>query len=211
MFTCNVCNKQFKFKSKLDRYVQIHAKSTFTCSIFSQNFTREDHLKHHEVIGINEIQVPTMVDMLIKSDKSVPEVENVADETVIAAFFHDAIQGTIVPGETVNVDENADLITEQEVPRLLMPPSRRQNRLVKSRQRMSFDINSMFQVVQEKEKEKILNRAMGREQEYFTKATMNYFSKLIKDARYTFRCKIEGAKLLMTVLGDKLNETEYQV
>ena len=52
---------------------------------------------------------------------------------------------------------------------------------------------------------------MGREQEYFTKATMNYFSKLIKDARYTFRCKIEGAKLLMTVLGDKLNETEYQV
>ena len=209
MFTCNACNKQFKFKSKLDRYDQIHAKSTLTCSICSQNFKREDRLKYHEVIGINEIQVQTMVDMLIKSDKSVPEVENVADETVTAAFSHDAIQGTIVPDETVNVDENAHLITEQEVLGLLTPPSRRQNRLTKSRQRMSFNINSMFQVVEEKEKEKILNRAMGREQEYFIKATMNYSSKLIKDARYTFRFKIEGAKLLMTVLGDKLNQTEY--
>ena len=69
----------------------------------------------------------------------------------------------------------------------------------------------MLHVVEEKEKEKILNRAMGREEEYFTKATMNYFSKLIKDARCTFRSKIEGAKLLLTILGDKLNETEHQV
>ena len=68
----------------------------------------------------------------------------------------------------------------------------------------------MLHVVEEKEKEKILNRAVGRE-EYFTKATMNYFSKLIKDARCTFRSKIEGAKLLSTILGDKLNEIEHQV
>ena len=43
------------------------------------------------------------------------------------------------------------------------------------------------------------------------KATMNYFSKMIKDARCTFHSKIDGAKLLITVLGDKLNETEYRV
>ena len=72
-----------------------------------------------------------MVDMLIKSDKSVPEVESVADETLsenndpnkindivdvtsTGAFSHDDIQGTIVPDETVNVDENADWITEQK-------------------------------------------------------------------------------------------------
>ena len=228
LFTCNVCNKQSKFKSKLDRHVQIHAISTFTCSICLQDFKREDHLKYHEVICINEIQVPTMVDMLIKSDKSVPEVESVGDETLsenndpnkindtvdvtsTAAFSHDAIQGTIAPDETVNVGENADLIAEQEVPESIMPPRRCQNRLAKSHQKMLLNINSMLQVVEEKEKEKILNLAMGREQEYFTKATINYFSKLIKDARCTFCSKTEGAKLLLTILGDKLNETEYQV
>ena len=52
-----------------------------TCSICSQNFKREDHLKYHEVICITEIEVSTMVDKLIKSDKSVPEGESVADET----------------------------------------------------------------------------------------------------------------------------------
>ena len=40
----------------------------------------------------------------------------------------------------------------------------------------------MLQMVEEKEKEKILNRAMGSEQEHFTKATTNYFGKLIRDA-----------------------------
>ena len=88
----------------------------------------------------------------------------------------------IVPEKTFNVDENADLVTEQEVPELLTPLHHRQNRLAKSRQRKIFDINSMLQMVEEKEKEKILNRAMGSEQEHFTKATMNYFGKLIRDA-----------------------------
>ena len=83
-----------------------------------------------------------MVDMLRKSDKSVPEIESVANETLsknkdpnknnnvtpsAAFFFHDAIQDTIVPDETVNVDENADLITEQEVRELLTPPCCCQN------------------------------------------------------------------------------------
>ena len=61
----------------------------------------------------------------------------------------------------------------------------------------------MLQVVEEKEKEKILNWAMGKEQEYFTKAKMNYFSKLIKNARCTFHSKIEGAKVLLTVFSAK--------
>lgn len=52
---------------------------------------------------------------------------------------------------------------------------------------------------------------MEREQEYITIATMNYFSKLIKDARCSFCSKIEGAQLLLTIFLDKLNETEYQV
>ena len=107
LFTCNVCNKQFRFKSKLDRHVHIHARSTFLLLNLLAEFKREDHLKSHEVICINETQVPTVVDKLIKSDKSVPEAESVADETLsenndpnkindlvditsTAAFSHDA-------------------------------------------------------------------------------------------------------------------------
>ena len=41
---------------------------------------------------------------------------------LVLLFFHDVVQDTIVPDETVIVDENADLITEQEVPELLTPP-----------------------------------------------------------------------------------------
>lgn len=36
---------------------------------------------------------------------------------------------------------------------------------------------------------------------------MNYFSKLIKDATFSFRSRIEGAQLLE----DRFDETEYQV
>ena len=55
------------------------------------------------------------------------------------------------------VDENAVLIIEQEVPELLTPPCLHQNRLAKSHQRKVFGINSMLKVVEEKEKEMILN------------------------------------------------------
>ena len=140
---------------------------------------------------------------------------NKINETVdaISTFSNnDMLHGTVSLDETFNGDQNTELITEQEVPELLTPPLRRnQNRLAKSRQRKVFDINSILHVVEEKEKEKILNRAIGSQQEYFTKATMNYFSKIIKDARRSFRSKVEGAQLLFTIFGDKLDETEYQI
>ena len=77
----NVCNKQFKFKCKLDKHAQTHTRSTFTCSTCSKNFKRKDHLKYHEEVCKNEIQLPTMVDMLRDFEQTVPEVESVTDET----------------------------------------------------------------------------------------------------------------------------------
>lgn len=82
-----------------------------------------------------------------------------------SSSISDTIHGTIVPDEAANINENAGLIAEQEVPELLTPPHHCQNRLAKSHQRKVFEINSVLEVVEEKEKEKILNQAMGKEQQ----------------------------------------------
>ena len=103
------------------------------------------------------------------------------------------------------------MITEQEVPEFQTPPRHHQNRLAKSCQRRVFDINSMLEAVEEKEREKILSRTMGNHQEAFTKAVIHYFSKLIKDARRSFCSKVEGAQLLLKIFGAKLDETDFQI
>ena len=90
-------------------------------------------------------------------------------------------------------------------------PRRHQNRLAKSCQRRVFDINSMLEAVEEKEREKILGRTMGNHQEVFTKSAIHYFSKLIKDARWSFCSKVEVAQLLLKIFGAKLDETDFQI
>ena len=61
------------------------------------------------------------------------------------------------------------------------------------------------------EKEKILSRTIGDQQDFFTKATLNYFQKLIKDARCGFRSKVEGAQLMYSIFRDKLDEADFQI
>ena len=67
----------------------------------TQNFKRENHLKYHEEICINEIQVPTMVDILINSDETVPEVGSVDDKTLSENNdpnkINDTIHGLLFP------------------------------------------------------------------------------------------------------------------
>ena len=86
-----------------------------------------------------------------------------------------------------------------------MPSHRHQNRLTKLCQRRVFDINSMLEAVEEKERKKILGQTMGNHQEVFTKAVIHYFSKLIKDARRSFCSKVEGAQLLLKIFDAKLD------
>ena len=66
-------------------------------------------------------------------------------------------------------------------------------------------------VEKKKEKEKILSRTIEDQQDFFTKATLNYFQKLIKDARHGFRSKVEGTQLMYSILGDNLDEVDFQM
>ena len=78
MFTCDVCNKQFKFKCKLERHKQVHTRTIFACNICSKSFKRKDHLKNHKEVCSEEAEPPTMVD-IVNSDEIVPEFENHVD------------------------------------------------------------------------------------------------------------------------------------
>ena len=83
--------------------------------------------------------------------------------------------------------------------------------MAKCFQRKAFDIDSILETVAQQEKEKIINKAVGDQQNSFTKATLNYFQMLIKDARCSFCSKIEGAQLLYKIFGKKLEEIEFQL
>ena len=99
---------------------------------------------------------------------------------------------------------------ENDVPEV-SDARRHYNKLAKTRQRKIFDINSLLGKVEEKEKTKILGRALGSHQESFLKATINYFRTLIKDGRGSFKSKVEGAQLILKIFGDKIDETDFQL
>ena len=83
--------------------------------------------------------------------------------------------------------------------------------MVKYHQRIMFDINSILKTVEEKEKEKIPSWTIGDQQDFLTKATLNYFQKLIKDVRRGFHFKEEGAQMIYSVFGDKLDEVDFHM
>ena len=157
LFTCDVCNKQFRFRCQLERHKQVHTRTLFVCNICTKIFKRKDHLKKHKEVCSEEAQHPTIVDM-VNSDEIVPEFENHVDvpehESIVDEVpndFTDIVENIRHPIEDVPVCavEVADLITEQEVPEFQTPPRRHQKRLAKSCQRRVFDINSMLEAVEE--------------------------------------------------------------
>ena len=120
MFTCDVCNKQFKFKCKLERHKQVHTRTIFACNICSKSFKRKDHLKNHKEVCSEEAEPPTMVD-IVNSDEIVPEFENHVDvpehERIVDEVpneFTDVVENIRHSVEDVPVCaiEVADLITE---------------------------------------------------------------------------------------------------
>ena len=58
--TCNVCSKQFSYKSKIERHSQIHARTIFSCNNCMKRFKRDDHPKNHKC-STGDAQLPTMV------------------------------------------------------------------------------------------------------------------------------------------------------
>ena len=49
------------------------------------------------------------------------------------------------------------------------------------------------------------------QQDFFTKATLNYLQKLIKDGRRGFSSKIEEAQLMYSIYRGKLDEADFQI
>ena len=141
LFTCDVCNKQFKFKYKLEGHKQVHTRTLFVSNICSKSFKRKDHLKNHTEKCSEEAQPPSST-----SDEIVPEFENHVDvpehESIVDEVPNDFtdivenIRHPLHPVEDVPVcaAEVADLITEQEVLEFQMSTCRHQNRLAKSSQ-----------------------------------------------------------------------------
>ena len=45
----------------------------------------------------------------------------------------------------------------------------------------------------------------------FTEATLKYFRQLIKNARRSFASKIEGAKIVERIFGERLHDIDFQL
>ena len=45
----------------------------------------------------------------------------------------------------------------------------------------------------------------------FTEATLKYFCQLIKNARRSFASKIEGAKIVERIFGERLHDIDFQL
>ena len=94
------------------------------------------------------------------------------------------------------------------------PPHRQQNCLAKTRGRKVFDLNKVLENVEAKKKEKFLNKSLKSSSSHmheFTEATLKYFLQLIKNARRSFASKVEGAKILERIFGERLHDIDFQL
>ena len=87
-FTCDVCSKQFSYKSKLERHSQIHARTIFSCNNCMKRFKREDHLKNHKC-SADSAHLSTMVDTNCIQAVSDLQFQSIPDNTSVSnIIFH---------------------------------------------------------------------------------------------------------------------------
>ena len=81
-YSCNICQKIFLFKSKLERHIVTHSRPNFECQYCSKSFKREDHYVNHQThceLYIPTIPtIPAMVNTL-QYDRSEVRVEGSVD------------------------------------------------------------------------------------------------------------------------------------
>ena len=84
-YSCDICQKIFLFKSKLERHIATHSRPSFECQYCSKIFNTEDHhisLQTHIELYMPTIPtIPTMVDML-QYDRSEVRVDGSTDPRV---------------------------------------------------------------------------------------------------------------------------------
>ena len=127
------------------------------------------------------------------------------NDTVFSSYYVSASPSNVISG-----DKNL-LSVNQEVPQCQTPLHCCQPRMAKYCQNKIFDINSMVETVEAKKKRKSPKSNHWRSTRFLQKATLNYFQKLIKDARRGFQSKVENAQLIYSIYGNKLDEVDYQM
>ena len=94
MITCNVCSKQFDFKSKFDRHSKIHTRTVFSCKNCFKRFKRKDHLEKHrcsaDCTQSAGFGLPTMVD----TNQLVPDLDFIPSTPDVASFSDDFVSQT---------------------------------------------------------------------------------------------------------------------
>ena len=87
MFTCNVCSKQFSYKSKLERHSRIHAR-TILAETTMKRFKREDLIKNHKC-SVDSAQLPTMVDTNCIQAASNLQFQSIPDNAYVSNIISD--------------------------------------------------------------------------------------------------------------------------
>ena len=72
-YSCDICQKIFLFKSKLERHIVTHSKPNFECQYCSKSFKREDHYISHQTHC--EFYIPTIPTILTMVDMFMIEVK----------------------------------------------------------------------------------------------------------------------------------------
>ena len=87
-YSCDICQKIFLFKYKLERHIVPHPRTNFECQYCSKSFKTEDHyLSHQTHIELHMPTIPTMVDML-QYDRSVVRAEGSTEQEVFDLDIH---------------------------------------------------------------------------------------------------------------------------
>ena len=107
--------------------------------------------------------------------------------------------------ESIVNDSFFDIVSvENKIP---TPPCRQQNRLAITRERKLLDLNKIPEKVEAKESLESSSSHMHE----FTEATLKYLCQLIKNARRSFASKVEGAKILERIFGERLHDIDFQL
>ena len=107
--------------------------------------------------------------------------------------------------ESIVNDSFFDIVSvENKIP---TPPRRQQNRLAITRERKLLDLNKIPEKVEAKESLESSSSHMHE----FTEATLKYLCQLIENARRSFASKVEGAKILERIFGERLHDIDFQL
>ena len=216
---CTLCTAEFDHLSQLHKHQKVHEKHNYVCSKCDMVFQREYHMKKHVVKC--EVFKPTMTGAFIETAGT-----SSTTTALIEMEFEEGISTIpeISCGDhnnenidfEINDNENSSLNLEDSSVidgdscmidmTMMTPPRRRQYRHSKSRCRASFNINSILNSVETKERENSKDNMNT-----FISSTLSYFKNLIKDGRRGHTAKVEGAKLLRKVFGDNIDNIDFQM